>query len=178
VTNLAASYAIELLNAGHDRASFSSGAAALDIYFRERATQAVRRRAGVVYVLVHRQTRVAAGFYTLANTSIELSAIPPAIARKLPRYPLVPATLLGRLAVDLRHQKKGLGEFLLADAMKRTLKASKETASFALVVDAKDENATAFYVKFGFVGLPDTPRRLFLPLDTLQAAIPPENPAC
>jgi GNAT superfamily N-acetyltransferase len=77
-----------------------------------------------------------AGYYTLSSTSVQLSELPAQIVRKLPRYPLVPATLLGRLAVDRRQQGKGYGRFLLADALYRASRS--EVASFAVIVDAND----------------------------------------
>lgn len=86
----------------------------------------------------------------------------PSTARKLPRYPLLPATLLGRLAVDRRHQGKGYGRFMLADALFRAYRS--EIASFAVIVDAKDENARRFYQRESFLPFPDLPIKLFLPM--------------
>ena len=93
---------------------------------------------------------------------IALVDLPAALARKLPRYPVVPATLMGRLAVDRQHQGHGLGELLLFDAFSRTLRS--EIASYAFVVDAKDNSAQAFYEHYRFLQLAGTGRRLFLPL--------------
>lgn len=84
--------------------------------------------------------------------------------KKLPRYPVVPAALLGRLGVDRRHQGKGLGSALLADAIMRTVRA--ELGIFAIIVDAKDEMAQRFYEHFGFTLLADDKRRLCLPMAT------------
>jgi len=150
------SYAIEPL-AGHDRKSFDSGSDELDRYFRERATQDMRRRVAACFVAVADDGGVA-GVYTLAATSILLDALPPERARKLPRYPLVPAVLLGRLAVSLAHQGRRLGAALVADALLRAGRA--EIAAHAMLVDAKDENAARFYEHFGFERLPKRPRAL------------------
>ena len=109
-----------------------------------------------------------AGYYTLSQFSVYLSQMPAAVARKLPMYPDVPATLLGRLAVSNAYKGQGFGEILLMDALKRSLEASRKVASFAVIVDAIDENAAAFYRKYGFSGLPDIPRRLFLPMKTIE----------
>lgn len=109
-----------------------------------------------------------AGFYTLANTAIELVALPPARTQKLSRYPRAPATLLGRLAVALRHQQRGLGEFLLLDAMHRTLEASRVTASFALVVDAQDDRAKAWDQRYSFEPIMGAGLRLVLPMQDLE----------
>ncbi|HEY1933016.1 MAG TPA: GNAT family N-acetyltransferase [Acetobacteraceae bacterium] len=103
-----------------------------------------------------------AGYYTLSSTSVQLAELPGQMVRKLPRYPLVPATLLGRLAVDRRQQGKGYGRFLLADALFRA--ARSEIASFAVIVDAKDENARRFYERESFLPFPDQPMKLFRPM--------------
>ncbi len=100
-----------------------------------------------------------AGFYTLSATAIPVSDLPEASTRKLPRYPLIPATLLGRLAVDHRYRSRGYGRFLLADALFRSVRS--EIASFAVVVDAKDGDARRFYERESFLPFPDHPLRLF-----------------
>lgn len=106
-----------------------------------------------------------AGYYTLSSTALKLAELPAQVTRKLPRYPLVPATLLGRLAVDRRHQGKGYGRFLLADALYRAVRS--EIAAFAVIVDAKDESALRFYERESFLPLPDQPMKLFRPMDDI-----------
>jgi predicted GNAT family N-acyltransferase len=91
--------------------------------------------------------------------------LPADLTRKLPRYPLMPATLLGRLAVDQKRRGEGWGRYMLIDALRRA--AQSESASFAVVVDAKDESAAHFYHKEGFAPFPSQPRRLFLPMATI-----------
>ena len=108
------------------------------------------------------------GYYTLSAFSIELADLPQAQARKLPKYPVVPATLLGRLATDQNYRGLGLGEHLLMDALHRSFNATSQIASYAVVVDAKDENAIAFYKKYGFQRLQDYPNRMFLPMNTIK----------
>src|SRR5258707_5591948 len=108
------------------------------------------------------------GYYTLSATAMKLAEFPAQTVRKLPRYPLVPATLLGRLAVDLRHHGKGYGRFLLADALFRSLRS--EIASFAVIVDAKDENARRFYEREAFLPFPDRPMKLFRPMADVKLA--------
>ena len=161
-------YVVELLSGQHDRAAFSCGVEALDRYLRQQAGQDERRRVARVYVLRHCATDEVAGYYTLANSAMQLVELPPSRAHKLPRYPQVPATLLGRLAVDLRHRKRGLGEYLLFDAMHRSLESGRATASFALLVDAKDEAARAFYLRYGIEPLVGLPMRLFLPMQDIE----------
>jgi len=90
------------------------------------------------------------------------------LAKKLPKYPVVPATLLGRLAVDVRLRGKGAGEHLLMDALRRALEAAREVASLAVVVDAKDDAAVSFYRHYDFISFADRPRRLFLPMAVIE----------
>lgn len=161
-------YVVELLGEPHDRAGFSCDVEALDRYLRQQASQDERRRVARVYVLQHRTSGEVAGYYTLANSAMQLAELPLARAHRLPRYPQVPATLLGRLAVALRHRKRGLGEFLLFDAMHRSLESSRATASFALVVDATDDSARGFYLRYGFEPIPSSPMRLFLPMQDIE----------
>jgi len=164
----ASEYVIEPLDESHDRTTFNCGAEALDRYLRQQSGQDARRNVAAVFILRHRESRVVAGFYTLANSIVLLAELSPDRARKLPRYPQVPATLLGRLAVDLQHRGRGLGEYLLLDAMKRSLLSSRITASFALVVDAKDDAAKAFYQRYGFEPVTGLANRLVLPIQEIE----------
>ncbi|MDZ5647460.1 GNAT family N-acetyltransferase [Nitrospirillum sp. BR 11828] len=152
---------VEVLGPHHDRRPFASGVEVLDRYFQTQIGQDARKNIAAPFVLVLPDGTVA-GYYTLSATSLQLADLPPETARKLPRYPLVPATLLGRLAVDKRHHGHGYGGYLLADALHRCLRS--EIASFAVLVDAYDDNARRFYERMSFLPLPDTPRRLFRPL--------------
>jgi GNAT superfamily N-acetyltransferase len=149
-------YRIERLGQ-HDRQSFTCGADDLDRYFRERITQDARRRIASAFVAIGPQGDIA-GYYTLAPTAIALDALPPDRAKKLPRYPVVPAFLLGRLAIASGHQGKRLGAALLADAILRATRA--EISGYAMVVDAKDETAARFYEHLEFMRLPGDPLRL------------------
>lgn len=116
---------------------------------------------------VERGAATVAGYYSLSATGVPVNDLPPETAARFPRYPLLPATLLGRLAVDRAHQGRKLGEFLLADALHRSLDQSTSIGSIAVVVDAIDDQARAFYEHFEFLALPDQPRRLFLPMATI-----------
>ena len=115
------------------------------------------------------ETNLVAGYYTLSACGVSLNDLSPETAKKLPRYPVVPAALLGRLAVDRSHRGKGLGGVLLGDALMRTARA--ELGVFALVVDAKDETAQSFYEHYGFTLLPGETRRLCLPIATYMRRI-------
>lgn len=155
---------IEPLGATHDRRGFDCGVPALDRYVREQASQDVKRRLGNCFVAADRETGAVAAFYTLAASSIPLDALPEDQTRRLPRYPLLPATLIGRLAVDRRYQGRQIGAALLFDAAQRSARA--DPASFTLLVDAKDEKAAAFYQRHGFVPLASRHLSLFLPIAT------------
>jgi ribosomal protein S18 acetylase RimI-like enzyme len=153
------------LDAAHDRAAFRSDSEPLNRYLREQVTQDIRRRAAACFVALEDGQRIA-GYYTLASASLLLADLPVSTGKKLPRYPTVPAVRMGRLAVDQAFKGQGLGGALLADAIDRA--ARSEIAAFALMVDAKDDVATAFYRRYGFIALPDSPLTLFLPLATAK----------
>jgi len=152
---------VEALGPQHDRAGFESGVEPLDRYFHVQAGQDARKNMAAPFVLVL-PDGATGGYYTLSATAMKLAEFPAQTVRKLPRYPLVPATLLGRLAIDRRHQGKGYGRFLLADALFRSVRS--EIASFAVIVDAKDENARRFYERESFLPFPDQPMKLFRPM--------------
>ncbi len=159
---------IQPLSAQHDRGAFSSGVPALDRYLWEQAGQDARRRVAAPFVGTTDGLKVL-GFYTLSATSIQLTEVPAALAKKLPRYPRLPATLLGRLATDLSARGVGLGRVLLVDAIMRAVRS--EIASFALVLDAKDEAAASFYERENFIRLPGTPIRFVRRMDDLAALV-------
>jgi ribosomal protein S18 acetylase RimI-like enzyme len=161
------------LDTAHDRAGFNCGSEPLNRYLREQVTQDVRRRAAACFVALTDGQRIA-GYYTLASASPLLADLPASSGKKLPRYPTVPAVRMGRLAVE-QDFKEGLGGALLADAL--DCAAHSEIAAYALIVDAKDEVAAAFYRHHGFIALPDAPLTLFLPLATVQAYRKTENRA-
>ena len=156
------SFIVEPLGPSHDRSEFTCGVDALDRYFREQAGQDVRRRATACFVAREIATNRIAGFYTLAAGGILLAKLPARLAKRLPRYPAVPVARLGRLAVARAWQGRKLGGALLWDAVERARRS--EVAVYALVVDAKDEQAESFYLRHGFVPFGDTPGSLILPL--------------
>ena len=164
-------FAVEALARRHDRSRFDCGSEHLDRYIRQQASQDARRRVARVFVAVPEGGSEVAGFYTLGAASIERTALPPEEeARRLPRHP-VPVALIGRLAVDRRWGGRGLGSALLADAFRRVVRAGEALAVYAVIVDAKDAQAQAFYERFGFVRLPDAGRRLFYPVASAERLI-------
>jgi ribosomal protein S18 acetylase RimI-like enzyme len=145
----------------HVRTAFSCGQTDLDDWFRHRASQDEKRNISRVFVAVDDVLGIV-GFYSLSSFKLALEDLPETVARKLPRYADIPAALIGRLARDSRARGTGLGNILLADAVRRILSAGRSMAVFAIVVDAKDDHAIAFYQGFGFSPFPTRPRRLFL----------------
>lgn len=167
------SFNIEPLGASHKklRAAFSCGVDALDRYLKEQASQDAKKGVALPFVLVSQDNRIA-GYYTLGSFGVPLYDISPEMVKqlRLPRYDVIGATLLGRLARDLSFKGQGIGEMLLLDALKRALFGSQTiAASVGVVVDAKDERAQRFYSEYGFFpAFPDTPRRLFLRMETIE----------
>lgn len=159
---------IEPLAAHHDRETFSCGIDSLDRYLRTQAGQDVRRRANGVFILVKpAEPATVLGYYTLCATGLSKDHVPDAVRKHLPRYPLVSATLVGRLAISAERQGERLGALLLADAVRRAYASASTVGSSMLVVDAINARAAAFYEGNGFVRLPDS-MRLVLPMHVIE----------
>lgn len=167
MTRARAPWRFEPLDKAHDRAGFTSGAPELDRYIRELASQDVRRDVARVFVALQEGSQIVCGFYGLGASSFKREKLTAEQAKRLPHYP-VPAALLGRLAVDEGMQGKGLGALLLMDALHRVLLASQTLAVHAMIVDARDDAAAAFYRKYGFIPFADNERQLMLPMATLR----------
>ena len=152
------------LNEAHDRGSFSCGLESLDRYLKTQAGQDIRRKANAVFVLSEQgePTRIL-GYYTLCAIAIAQGEVPEAARKHIPRYPLVSATLIGRLAISKDRQGQRLGAVLLADALQRVFESASTVGSSMVVVDALDESVAGFYAAHGFVRLPDS-LRLVLPM--------------
>jgi ribosomal protein S18 acetylase RimI-like enzyme len=161
-------FRIEPLGPLHNRSAFSCGVDSLDLYLKNQAGQDLKKHAAVSFVLTSDGKEIA-GYYTLSQYAVQLANVPEHLARKLPKYPMVPTTLIGRLAVSTAFRGQGHGETLLMDALNRIFQHSKELASAGAIVDAIDNAAVAFYKKYGFLDLPNVPRRLFLPMGTLES---------
>lgn len=152
----------------HKKNEFCCETARLDNYLHQQASQDVKRKLSVCFVLIETHSNIIKGYYTLSNNSIPLSLIPESIKTQLPKsYKSIPTTLLGRLAVDKNHQGNGFGKFLLIDALKRSYIVSKSVGSFAVIVDPLDNDAECFYNKYGFIKLPDS-GKMFLPMKTIK----------
>lgn len=160
---------IRPLDAGHDRKEFDCGVPALNDFLRKTARQHREKGLSNTFVLLEEDSpHIILGFFTLSFLEVDATAIPAVSSRKLPKSSPLPAAKLARLAVDRRCQGKGYGAVLLADAIKRIAKTSSESGGIVgFFVDAKDEQARRFYLRFGFIPLQDASLSLFLPLKTL-----------
>ena len=152
--------AIEALASQHDRRSFSCGVEALDTYLKRFARQHAQAHISRSYVAA--QGVAVRGFYSLAMSGVRRDQLPPKYLDRFPNFPL-PVARLARLAVDLNHQRQGLGELLLSDALQRCLEISTAIGMLGVVVDAKDETARSWYERYEFERLPDSPLSLWLP---------------
>lgn len=159
---MTAPFRVETLSPTHAREAFSCGVVALDQYLVSQASQDIRRSVSACYVAVETSSGRVAGYYTLAAGGVPLTDLPAALTKRLPRYPSVPVARIGRMAVDRAYQGQKLGGALLADAAVRA--ARSEVAVFALIVDAKDEAAAAFYRHHGFELFGGEGRQLIVPL--------------
>lgn len=147
--------------------AFSCGDDNLDRYLRTHITQDLRRNVARAFVAVEAATGVLAGYYTLSTASVRLGDLPPDTFKRLPRYPDLPAVLIGRLAIDRRYQGQGLGGALLVDVYRRAKRIYAQAALLGIIVDATDEGARSFYERHQFQRSPVNPLRLILPIQTI-----------
>ena len=155
------------LNTNHDKVNFESGVHELDEYLKTQASQDVKRNLSSIFVLGDENGRIV-GYYAISQYSLAVEELPEQASKRLPPKRKIACTLLGRLAVDRRFRGQGYGEELLFHALNKALAISKEIASFAVIVDAKDEKAKHFYQKYDFLGLKDMPLRLYIPMKGLE----------
>jgi len=172
----ASDYRVEALDPSkHRREEFRCEAPELTEFLRTRARKEMEARASACFVLVPLDDsgRIA-GYYTLSAAEVVSAELPEALAKKLPRYRSLPATLLGRLARDITFRGQGLGDRLMVDALARALAGSAEIGSIAVVTDPKDQRAGAFYQGFGFIGLNDG--RMILPMKDIARLLQERRP--
>lgn len=159
------------LDATHKKRDFNCGKLMLDNYLQTQAKQDVKKKLAACFVLAD-ETGIIKGYYTLSSASIKRDLLPDTIIRKLPpSYGDLPVTLLGRLAIDSFFKGQGLGEVILLDALKRCYYAALKIGSIAVVVAPLDEDAERFYLKYGFISLPDS-GKMFIPMDIVAALFP------
>jgi GNAT superfamily N-acetyltransferase len=164
-------FRLETLAKRHDRAAFSCGVQGLDQYLKTQASQDMRRKANAVFVMVSAQAPARiVGYFTLCAYTLSQDEVPEAARKHIPRYPLVSATLIGRLAVDESDHGRGMGAMLLARALRMAYENTSVVGSSMIVVDAMDERAAGFYEAHGLVRLVDS-MRLILPMQTAASLI-------
>lgn len=159
---------IERLTTSHDRSAFACGNPTLDRFLNSLVSQYEKRHLGRTFVATEPGQSRVLGFYTLAAGAFDLSLLPEKDRRKLPSHP-IPTVHLGRLAVDLTHRRRRLGEALLFHALRKALITSETVAAYAVDVQAADDAARAFYQKYGFLLLEDNRSHLYLPMKTIEA---------
>jgi GNAT superfamily N-acetyltransferase len=151
-----------------DRSAFSCGEEELDRYIHEQAGQDVRRNVASCFVLVRQSDNRVVGYFTLSATAVGAAQLPESLVRRLPRYPSLPAILLGRLAVDTSFHGQGFGRRVLISALRKARDAVSQVGGVVVVVDALHENAARFYEAFGFARFEDEPLRLFIPVASIR----------
>jgi predicted GNAT family N-acyltransferase len=152
----------------HNRSDFCCGKDSLDDYIRKQASQDLKKRVSTVFVLIGEPKFNVLAYYTLSTYTVDITDLDRDFAKHLPRYPQLPATLLGRLAVDLTHKDKRFGELMLIDALHRALDASTQVASLAVIAEALDEIALNFYLKYGFQQFSGNPMKLYFPMKSVE----------
>jgi GNAT superfamily N-acetyltransferase len=158
------------LEARHNGESFRCGVLSLDQWLHKHALQSHRSGGSRVFVTTESDPDIA-GYYALAAGAVMSRDATARLARGLAAGQPVPVVLLGRLAVDTRHQGQHLGRSLLLDAMTRVLQAGEAIGIRALLVHAIDENARAWYAQFGFESSPTHPLHLILLIKDLRATV-------
>lgn len=164
-------FVVEPLAKAHSRSAFTCGNERIDSYFRDTVSQDVKRRYAACFVARDIATDRVAGFYTLSSSNVPLNEVPESLAKKLPRYPTVPAVLIGWLGRHSDYAGQGLGEALLFDAIKTV--ATAPVGAHAIFADAIDDTAAAYYAAFGFTPLIGRPNTLYLPVATALGLLSP-----
>jgi predicted GNAT family N-acyltransferase len=161
-------YKITPLGSQHDKRNFECGIDLFDNYIRKQANQDIKRKLSICFVLSNKEN-IVMGYYTLSNAEIPRRNLPSQISKKLPKsYSEIPGTLLGRLAIDKSISGKGFGELLLIDALKKSYEVAKYSiGSLAVIVDPINEDAERFYIKYGFIKLPDS-GKMFIAMKTIS----------
>lgn len=159
----------QMLSPLHDRKSFDCGVPTLNEFLQKTARQHREKGLSNTYVMLDEESpEKIVGYFTLAFFEVRIQTLPEQYSRKLPKYSRLPAAKLARLAVDKSCQGRGYGALILAEAIKRVVSAAREAGAITgFFVDAKDEQAKSFYLRFDFIPLQDDPLKLFLPLKTL-----------
>lgn len=168
-------FRVQVLARDHDRDGFTCGVLSLDSYLKTQSTQEMRRKANAVFVMIRSDAPARiVGYFTLCAFGIERGEVPEAAQKLLPRYPLVSATLIGRLAVDSSEQGTGIGRILLTSALQKAYENADVVGSSMVIVDAINESAAKFYAAHGFIRLPES-MRLVLPMRAIGGMLKAKN---
>jgi len=159
---------VSILNKRHNRNAFSCGKISLDHYLQRQASQDVKRGLSAVFVLETKKETEIAAYYALSSLSVDAGNLTKSAAKKLPTKRPIPCTLLGQFAVDKKWKNQGIGGWLLVHVLYEVLTHAEKVGSFALIVDAVDEDAGNYWKHCNFIEFPNTPSRLFLPIKTIE----------
>ncbi len=160
---------ISVLNKKHRRKAFSCGKKSLARYLKQQASQDLKQSLSAVFVLEAPNQKDILAFYSLSALSINAGKLSTLEAKKLPNLRPIPCTLLGQFAVDSQWKSKGVGGWLFAHVLHEVLKHSEKVGSFALIVDAVDEDAHSYWKHCSLIPFPSTPNRLFVPMRTIRS---------
>lgn len=164
------------LHESHDVTAFDCGIESLNHYLKNVARQQQARNLSRVFVVTEESSLDVLGYYALSNCTVDASALPKPKKFKLPSSMAIPAILIGKLARDLTVRGTGLGALLLFDALKRCVEVNERSAAYAIVLDAINDQAKAFYLQYEFQVLTgNDPYRLFLPMQHVVATLTPSK---
>ena len=161
-------FQIQLLDKKHSKKHFSCGIHELDKFLKEQASQHMKKRITTTYVLTEDNDLVVKGYYSLSSYGVNINDLPKSVTQQFPKYPMVPATMLGRLAISTECQGLGIGEYLLVSALKMSYEISQHQGSVCVCVDAINQRAINFYKKYGFIEFEDINKRLFISMKTIS----------
>lgn len=161
-------FKIQFLDKKHSKNDFACGIPELDRFLKEQASQHMKKRITTTYVLTEDSDLVIKGYYSLSSYSVNINNLPKSITKQFPKYPMVPATMLGRLAVATECQGFGIGEYLLVSALKTSYEISQHQGSLCVCVDAINQSAVNFYKKYGFIEFEDNNKKLFISMKTIS----------
>ena len=159
---------VSILTSRHDRDGFSCGKKSLDLYIKRQASQDIKRGLSAVFVLEAETDTEIAAYYALSSLSVDAGVLTKSVTKKLPNKRPIPCTLLGQFAVDEKWKKQGVGGWLLVHVFHEVLAHAEKIGSFALIVDAVDDDAKNYWKQCGFIEFPATPDRLFLPMNMIK----------
>lgn len=166
---------IEPLSKSHHRKTFDCGThTALNLFLQQQARQQAEKGISRTFVLVHdNKPHDIIGYFSLILTEVKSHRLPEPFSQKYPQ--IIAGVKLARLAVDIAHQKQGIGTILLVEAMRKSLVIAENAGVIGLFVDAKDASAKQYYCQYGFETMQDNQLELFLPFKLVKQMVE-QNP--